>query len=172
MPGRIVRAVRILCVEREYQAEAVLAQIGFSRPELIPCHIGGRARIWSEFRIKDDGFGRLLVSANGTDTHDFTRLLQRLRELGNCLNKALLGLPIAHELDQAESRILPAVRNCAALTERERQLSLKAAQHSSLLRARIDHDEALAALVIPMVLCVWLRLRILRSRLFGAERKR
>lgn len=217
VPGRIVRATRILCVAADAEAEKVLPRVGYSRPELISCHIGGGVRIWSDFRLKDDGFGALVVAANGADPRDFTRLVQRLQELGNYRNKALLGLPVAHAnwplLNEAEARLtaladrvahsderddvlmeelselslrlmavstsisfrmsataayarlveerleqlevraiegfasltdftqrrfLPAVRTCAALVERERQLSLRAAQLSSLLRARIE----------------------------------
>ena len=217
LPGKIIRATRIWLVADDARAEQTVPRVGFSRPELISCLIGGGARFWSDFRIQEDGFGRLVVSANGADPRDFTRLVQRLQELGNYRNKALLGLPVAHEfwprLNEAEARLtalatrvtmsdetddglmaelsglslelmavstsigfrmsataayarlveerleqlesesiegfaslsdftqrrfLPAVRTCAALSERERALSLRAAQLSSLLRARIE----------------------------------
>lgn len=217
MPGSIVRATLIWAVANEEEAEAALPQAGFLRSELISCHIGHGTRLWADFRIKQGGFGRLIVAGNGADPGDFTRLLQRLQELGNYRNKALLGLPLAHRywprLNEAEARLtalasrvantdetddslmaelsglslelmavstaigfrmsataayarlveerleqldsrpiegfaslsdftqrrfLPAVRTCAALSERERQLSLRAAQLSSLLRARIE----------------------------------
>ncbi len=217
LPGKIVRATRIWLTETDQQAEQRLPEVGFSRPELVSSHIGAGARFWSDFRIQPDGFGRLIVSANGMEPRDFTRLVQRLQELGNYRNKALLGLPVAQEnwphLNEAEARLtalaarvssseegddalmeelsslslglmavstsvsyrmsataayarlveerlehsnsqsiegfaslsdfsqrrlLPVVRTCAALNERERQLSLRASQLSSLLRARIE----------------------------------
>jgi len=217
LPGRIVRATVILAVPTDAEADGLLPDIGFLRSELISCHIGRGARIWADFRLNLDGFGRTIFAANGVDPRDCTRLLQRLQELGNYRNKALLGLPVVHEywprlnsaeegltalarrvasadetddalmaelsdlslelmaistsigfrmsataayarlveerLEQLDSqpiesfasladftqrRFLPAVRTCAALSERERQLSLRASQLSSLLRARIE----------------------------------
>jgi hypothetical protein len=64
-------------------------------------------RIWSDFRIGADGYGRMLVAANGLDGGDLTRAVQRLQELGSYRNLALLGLPVARaawpRLDEAEA---------------------------------------------------------------------
>ncbi len=217
LPGEILRATAIHTVETEAEAEDIVLRLLLSRSELVSCHLHGKAWIWSDFRIKGDGFGRLLVARNGMDRRDFTRMMQRLQELGNYRNKALLGLPVAQgvwpRLDQAEERLaalslrvtnaeetddtlltelselsielmavaaatnyrlsataaysrlveerleqlavspiegfsslvdfterrfLPAMRTCLAVGERERQLSLRASQLSSLLRARIS----------------------------------
>ena len=217
LPGRIVRATQILVVAEEAQAEAALAQLDFERGETVSCRLGEKVRMWSDFRLKPDGFGKVVVAAGGTHERDLTRFVQRLQELGNYRNRALLGLPAAQEawprLDAAEERLtslanriaadtetddalmedlsslatelsaistsmnyrmsataayaklveerlanlqvgkiegyasltdftqrrfLPAVRTCAAATDRERQLSERAANLTSLLRARIN----------------------------------
>ena len=58
----------------------------------------GRPRIWSNFRVHEDGFGRLLVQDRGFKSGgDTSRLVQRIQEMGNYRNMALLGLPLAHE---------------------------------------------------------------------------
>lgn len=217
LPGRLVRATKIQLLKDDRAARRIVEDMEFVPGEIVSCMIGGKARMWTDFRLKEDGFGHILVSANGMDVRDFTRLVQRLQELGNYRNKALLGLAVAQaawpRLDAAEERLaaladrlvtsddrddelmaklsnlsleissvatstgyrmsataayaklveerlselqvepldgfaslvtftqrrfLPAVRTCAALVEREKQLSERAGRLTSLLRARID----------------------------------
>lgn len=109
LPGKIIRATAIHLVETEAQAEAIVPTLNFSPSETVSCRLQGTSRMWSDFKLWPDGFGRLLVSVGETDRRDFTRLLQRLQELGNYRNKALLGLPEAQavwpRLDAAEQRL-------------------------------------------------------------------
>ncbi len=98
LPGAIMRATQIFVVEHDAAAEKLLPTLDFKRSELISCHFGGSARMWCDFRLKQDSFGKLLVAANGTEVRDFTRLVQRLQDLGNYRNKALMGLPVAQEV--------------------------------------------------------------------------
>ncbi|MGL6043874.1 MAG: DUF3422 family protein, partial [Sandaracinobacteroides sp.] len=95
-PGGVLRAVRVGIVESLADAEAIAAGVGFSETDLVCCDIGA-ARIWSDFLLHGDGFGRLLVAANGTAAADLGRLVQKVQELGNYRNMALLGLPMAQE---------------------------------------------------------------------------
>lgn len=97
LPGAIMRATQIFVVADDTGAEILLPTLDFKRSELISCHFGGKARMWCDFRLKDDNFGKLLVASNGTEIRDFTRLVQRLQDLGNYRNKALMGLPAAQE---------------------------------------------------------------------------
>jgi uncharacterized membrane-anchored protein len=217
LPGDVIRASRIWIATSEADAKAAIGPAGFLDSDLVSCRIGGGARLWSDFRIRDDGYGRLLVAANGTPEGDLSRLIQRLQELGNYRNLALLGLPIAQAswprlnaaeerlqalaqdqvrgdvtadvllerlsalsfelmsivasasyrmsataayaqlvedrlaelqvtpiagfpslIDFTQRRFLPAVRTCAAFTQREGQISLRAAQFTALLRTGIE----------------------------------
>lgn len=218
MPGEVIRATRIRYEADEPAAERMVAQLAFDPSQLVSCRVGAAGvRLWTDFRVREDGYGLLVLAANGDDPHDFSRLVKRVQELGNYRNLALLGLPAAREAwpklnavegqlrqlgaqvsDDAvtddvllaelselslglvsvatavnfrmsataayarlveerlteldvrpiagfqslteftERRLLPAVRTCAALTDRERQLSLRAQQLSSLLRVRIE----------------------------------
>lgn len=95
-PGGVLRAVRVGVVATEADAERLAEEVGFSAPDLVTCHVGG-ARIWSDFLLHGDGFGRLLVAANGLLPMDLGRLVQKVQELGNYRNMALLGLPMAQE---------------------------------------------------------------------------
>lgn len=95
-PGQVLRAVYIAIVADEGEAAAAMDVAGFSPPELISCAIGS-VRIWSDFLIRDDNFGRLLVSGGGLPAADLGRVVQQVQELGNYRNLALLGLPLAQE---------------------------------------------------------------------------
>lgn len=71
----------------------------FSAEDLVVCEVAdGAARLWSDFRIHDDGFGRLLLLDNGLTPLEASLVVQRLQELGNYRNMALLGLPVAQRL--------------------------------------------------------------------------
>ena len=54
---------------------------------------GGKARLWSDFDLHEDGFGRLIVADRGLLRSEPSNLLQRLLEQGHYRNMALLGLP-------------------------------------------------------------------------------
>lgn len=217
LPGKVIRAVRLTIVADEGAATPLVDQAGFPSAQLVTCHVGGGARIWTDFRIHGDGYGRMVVAANGLLPGDLARCIQRLQELGNYRNLALLGLPLAREawgeLDRLEHaleqigqalaageasdaalldrltslsaqllsidsrcayrmsataaygqivasrlteldirpiaghraltdftqrRLWPAVRTCAALTDRLALLNSRAAQFTALLRARIE----------------------------------
>ena len=100
-PGGVIRAARIAIVSDEAAAEAIVPTLGFAMAELVSCRLG-TARLWSDFHIHEDGYGRLLVAAGDVAPTDLGRLVQRIQELGNYRNLALLGLPLV----QSESEKL------------------------------------------------------------------
>lgn len=108
-PGRVIRATRITIVADEPAALAVLPELRFSPSELVSCQIEG-ARLWSDFQLHDDGYGRLLISAGNCAPADLGRLVQRVQELGNYRNLALLGLPMV----QSESSKLATLEDALA----------------------------------------------------------
>lgn len=99
LPGLVVRASRLILVEDDAGAEKAIATASFEPSQLITCHVcspsGDRARLWTDFRIHDDGYGRMVVAANDMPPADFRRCVQQIQELGNYRNLALLGLPVA-----------------------------------------------------------------------------
>lgn len=119
LPGKVVRATRIAVVGDEAAARALLPRFAFEENDLVSCHVGagegGGARIWSDFHLRYDGFGAVLVAANGMPASDLSRTVQRLQELGNYRNLALLGLPVA----QRGWKVLDGIeRELAALGQR------------------------------------------------------
>lgn len=109
LPGSVIRATKIWIVANEVAAATVLDHIEFDQLQLVSCTIAGSARIWSDFRIGADSYGCLVVAANSLPPGDLTRAVQRLQELGNYRNLALLGLPVAREswprLDETEQEL-------------------------------------------------------------------
>lgn len=100
MPGAVLRATQIALIEDG--GEANLSEITatwFSPDALVTCDVAsGKARILSDFRLNDDGYGRLLIIDHGLQGDEAAQLVQNLQELGNYRNMALLGLPLAQAL--------------------------------------------------------------------------
>ncbi len=116
LPGKVLRATQVALLGSE-SAEPTVEQLGryFDSAELMTCEVQGQeARIWSDFLLYPDGMGRLLIRDQSLKSRgDTARLVQRLQELGNYRNLALLGLPDA----QSESPLLSALeQKLSALT--------------------------------------------------------
>ena len=109
MDGEVIRATQIAVESGIAEAERRVAELAADPAELVSCEIGGGARLWSDFRIKSQGYGRLVVAANTLGPLDLTRAVQTVQELGNYRNMALLGLPVARQcwaqLDAAEEEL-------------------------------------------------------------------
>lgn len=158
LPGSVIRATRIIIVVDEAEADRLLDELAFEPGNLVSCHVAGGARIWSDFRIAADGYGRLLIAANGLDGSDLTRTVQRIQELGNYRNLALLGLPVAQAcwplLDEAEARLRRIGEELVGTEVRDEQLmehlsslSLEIARIASSANYRMSATAAYAQLV-------------------------
>jgi len=97
LPGEVLRASCIWLAVGDAEAEKAVAAANFLASDLVSCRIGGGARLWSDFRIRADGYGSQVVAANGVHDGDLSRLVQRVEELANYRNLALLGLPVAQQ---------------------------------------------------------------------------
>jgi uncharacterized membrane-anchored protein len=159
LPGEVVRCTRILLVADDAAAAKAMENAEWEQDELVSSYVGtSEMRMWSDFRIKGDGFGRLVVAANATHPSDLTRTLQQLQELGNYRNRALLGLPLARaswpRLNAAESSLRDLANRVARNLETDDQLldslsdlSLELASLSTGMRFRMDATKAYARLV-------------------------
>lgn len=162
LPGKVIRATRLLLVADEDAALEMLPRVDFAEDELVSCHIGNdcgtAARIWSDFRLGADGFGCVIVAANGMAPGDLTRTLQRLQELGNYRNLALLGLPVARAgwkaLDRVEAVLAEMNRAIAHphvtdddLLEEVTGLSMELITQSTASDYRMSATEAYATIV-------------------------
>ncbi|QVM85143.1 DUF3422 domain-containing protein [Novosphingobium decolorationis] len=163
MPGKVLRAIRVLIVPDEDAARTLIPAMGYDPLDLVSCHISCQdgeqaARVWSDFRFRDEGYGQILVAANGMAGGDLSRSVQRLQELGNYRNLALLGLPVAQDgwklLDRIEDELSdltsqvadPEVRDDDLLSEVTR-LSMELIAHSTETDYRLSATEAYATIV-------------------------
>ena len=115
LPAEAIRATLITVLgQQDALPDDEALERHFAASDLVTCDVGGgMARIWSDFRLKPEGFGRLLVADRGLAGGETAQLVQRLQELGNYRNMALLGLPIAQRLTPEVSRL---EQRLAALT--------------------------------------------------------
>lgn len=134
LPGGVVRASHLLIVADEAAGLAAVEIAEFSASHLVSCHIAGGARLWSDFRIHRDGYGRLVLAANGMAMADLIRAVQRLQELGNYRNLALIGLPAAQaawgEADRIEQALAASGRSLRARDRRDDDLLADLAAHA------------------------------------------
>ena len=100
IPGQVLRATNIVVLDGQSPEPSPEAlTMVFSGPDLVSCRVAsGGARLWSEFRVHEDGLGRLLIHNGKLLAGDLSRLVQHIQELGNYRNMALLGLPEAQRL--------------------------------------------------------------------------
>jgi uncharacterized membrane-anchored protein len=58
----------------------------------------GEALVWTDFRVHEDGFNRILVRDNGMNQRQASRLVQRLLEVGTYRMMAMLAFPVARQV--------------------------------------------------------------------------
>lgn len=125
-PGAVVRATRILVTPDEQAIDAHLDRLGIDRDELVCSDINANLRIWSDFGILADGYGRLLVTAGDVSEAERGRIIQRVQELGNYRNLALLGFPTVQTygplVDQLEQRLTEHARRVTLADEDDETL--------------------------------------------------
>lgn len=110
-PGEVFRGIEITVSSpgADPPAEAALGRhIDLHR--CVSCEVfDGAARIWTDFRLREGGTGRIHVTNHSLAHDEVSRLVQTLLEIGNYRKLALIGFPPARELlawlDGAEGRL-------------------------------------------------------------------
>ncbi|MDN3644795.1 DUF3422 domain-containing protein [Pontixanthobacter aestiaquae] len=95
--GPVIRATRVFVIPDASNIDQHLQTHGMDLNELVCSDVSGDLRIWSDFGIRGDGYGRLIATAGDVSAPERGRIIQRLQELGNYRNLALLGLPLVQE---------------------------------------------------------------------------
>jgi uncharacterized membrane-anchored protein len=127
LPGAVVRASQLVVVSNDAEADQAIEAAEFAMHQLVSCHVrspsGARARLWTDFRIHGDGYGRMVVLAADMPSADLARCVQQLQELGNYRNLALIGLSEARTawtaLDPIETALEGAGQSLAKTDERD-----------------------------------------------------
>ncbi len=136
-PGGVVRATHIQVIADATDIDAQLQKLGISTHEMVCCDINAGMRIWSDFSIHSDGYGRLLVTAGDVGDGERGRIIQRMQELGNYRNLALLGFPTVQkygpDLDHLEQKLSEHAQRVATADEDDETLLNQLATLSSEL---------------------------------------
>ena len=160
LPGEVLRGTRIEVLSRDVaEPDAEMLKRLFSPADLVVCDVtDGEARVWADFRLHDDGYGRLLVQDRELVGGDAARLIQRLQELGNYRKMSLLGLPLAQgetpRVTELEQQLAHLSKDIADSGDREEELlealsdlSAELSTISAETRYRMNATRAYANLV-------------------------
>jgi uncharacterized membrane-anchored protein len=136
-PGAVIRATHIYVIPDATGVDAQLKHLGISPLEMVCCDINAGLRIWSDFGIHGDGYGRLLVTAGDVGDGERGRIIQRVQELGNCRNLALLGFPTVQkygpQVDSLEKKLSEHAKRVASADDADETLLTDLAEISSEL---------------------------------------
>jgi uncharacterized membrane-anchored protein len=116
LPGERLVAAHLIVEPHEAPARRADTLLRwFSREYLAGSRIaGGAAEAWTDFRLHEDGFSRILVQDRGfVDAYQAGQVVQRLLEIETYRLLALLALPLARE---AGPRISAVDREVAGIT--------------------------------------------------------
>lgn len=158
LPGEAVRATRITLVKTDEEALELLPKFDFGEWETVSAVLNGGMRFWTDFRVHQGAYGRILIASNGADARVFSRTVQQLQELGNYRNLALLALPLVRKcwpnLDSVEERlssfaadVSDPMRQDDMLLESVSALSLELATLANSVSYRLDATKAYAELL-------------------------
>jgi uncharacterized membrane-anchored protein len=130
LPGSRLVAIHV-AVERAESSGAVEDLARHFDPEFVAgsAMSGGGAEAWTDFRIHEDGYGRILVRDRALKPRQAGRLVQRLLEIETYRMMALLALPLAREVapsisaaDRELVAITAAMHNLGGLGDERRLL--------------------------------------------------
>jgi uncharacterized membrane-anchored protein len=147
LPGRVVAAVNLSVQARRVPAPSRDELRGFFDGQRLIGSLaaGGRAEVWTAFRLHEDGFGRFLVFHDDLNPCETGRLVQQLLELETYRLMALLTLPLVREcqgeLSAMDSDLADIVERMNA-NEGARVLLSRLAGHAAQLeaiRARLSY---------------------------------
>lgn len=126
--GSVVRATRVFVIPDEGEINTLAAAKGMDFNDQVCSDVNGGIRIWSDFSLGEDGYGRLIVSAGDVSNSERGRIVQRLQELGNYRNLALLGLStVQHygpQADKLEEELSDHASRVARMQDAEQDDSL------------------------------------------------
>lgn len=117
LPGQLVAAVHFTMEDRDapereqHEIAAVFDCENFAGSQVAD----GAARVFTDFRLHEDGYGRILVQDRGLQPRRTGRLIQRLLEIETYRLLALLAFPVARE---AGRQLTELERDLERVTER------------------------------------------------------
>ncbi|HMB78120.1 MAG TPA: DUF3422 domain-containing protein [Kiloniellaceae bacterium] len=107
--------------------------------------MAGRAEVWTDFRIHDDGFTRILIVDRGLVPSQAGRLVQQVLELQTYRSMALLALPLAREAGPVITRIDQSLAELTAEMQRSSGTSGEKALLDKLMALSTEIEASIAA---------------------------
>lgn len=101
MPGQVIAAVHLV-IESENIFESQthkVEQFFDNMPLIASAPVHSLAKVWSSFKLHEDGFGRFLIYQQDLSTAQLGRLAQQLLQLDTYRLMATMGLPLAQEIN-------------------------------------------------------------------------
>ena len=140
-PGQVFRSVEIAVLRYAPKPEQLQKKIDLT--QAVCCDVfGGAARIWSDFRLHENGSGRIYVHDKGLRNDELARLLQCLIEIGHYRKLALLGFPVARDLmawlKGAEDRLASVTADMAGQTASPEQILERLMALSAEVELRVN----------------------------------
>ncbi|MCC6707760.1 MAG: DUF3422 domain-containing protein [Gammaproteobacteria bacterium] len=123
LPGRWLIGLNVLVLPARGNDETlpVVVRRDLDDDSLVGCAaMEGAAKVYTDFRLRDGGFGRWVIVAADMSPQRLGRLVQRVVEVETYRMMALLGMPAAREVSAA---LATAERDLAAVAERIRSAS-------------------------------------------------
>jgi uncharacterized membrane-anchored protein len=110
VPGRTIFAAHATLMAGDRPADGARLESLFGASVVVGSEVaGGAGWIYTDFRIRDDGFSRIVVVNHGLTERQSGRMLQRLFEIEAYRMLSLLALPVARQqagrLADMESRL-------------------------------------------------------------------
>jgi uncharacterized membrane-anchored protein len=112
LPGELVVALQIHLERDKQQPPVTELPEYFEHAQLYGSSIvGGKATMWSSFRLHSDDFARMLIYDTGLSDYQAGRTLQRVIEVETYLRLSLLSLPVARSLMPKISKLRSKLSN-------------------------------------------------------------
>lgn len=118
MPGKVIAALHLVIEPNDIDTDDNIIQYFDNMRLTASAPYNGLAKVWTSYKLHDDGFGRFLVFEQALSPEQLGRLMQQLLQLDTYRLMATLGLPLAQainsELNQLDLQ-LQQVTTCIAL---------------------------------------------------------
>lgn len=141
MPGQVIAAVHLV-IEPENLNELDVHKVEpfFDNMHLIAsAPVNSKARVWSSFKLHEDGYGRFLVYQQELSPEQLGRLVQQLLQLDTYRLMATLGLPLAQainsELNQLDLQLQQVTTRIAVGTDKNDR---KLLTQVSIIAAKVE----------------------------------
>jgi uncharacterized membrane-anchored protein len=135
MPGQVIAAVHLI-IESENIDKARTHKVEKyfdNMPLIASAPVNSQAKVWSSFKLHEDGFGRFLIYHQDLSADQLGRLVLQLLQLDTYRLMATLGLPLAQainsELNQLDLQLQQVTTYIALGTEKsDRELLTQVSQ--------------------------------------------